>query len=48
MDPIIAAIRMKRYPEVLDAFLMAHDRSPDYVPTFHNVGFSYLKMDEPK
>lgn len=44
----VACMEQDRYDEALDAFLDAHDRDPDYVPTLYNVGHAYLQLDEPE
>ncbi len=44
----LACLEQKRYEEALEAFLAAHDRDPDYAPTIHNIGHTYVKIDSPE
>jgi tetratricopeptide (TPR) repeat protein len=44
----VACVEQHRYEEALDAFMVAHARDPDYEPTLYNIGYTYLRLDEPE
>ncbi len=44
----VACMEQERYPEALDAFLVAHDCNPEHIPTLYNIGHTYLKLDDPE
>lgn len=44
----VACLEQGRYAEALDAFLATFDRDPHHVPTLNDIGYTYLKMDEPE
>lgn len=44
----LACVEQARYEEALAAFLAAHAREPDYVPTLYNIGRTYLLRGDPE
>jgi tetratricopeptide (TPR) repeat protein len=44
----VACVERERYQEALEAFLVAHSLGPDYAPTLHNVGYTYLQLGQPE
>jgi tetratricopeptide (TPR) repeat protein len=44
----VACLEQGRYTEARDAFLATFDRDPHHIPTLYDIGYTYLKMDEPE
>jgi tetratricopeptide (TPR) repeat protein len=44
----VACVEQERYPEALEAFLVAHALDPDYVPTWIDIGQAYIQLSQPE
>jgi tetratricopeptide (TPR) repeat protein len=44
----VACAEQKRDREALEAFLAAHALDPDYVPTWINIGQTYVQLSQPE